>query len=323
MTTPDCFSTFPPTPAVTLDPLVAADLQARVGLTPFYQMPLREGRAAFDALMASASKLNEPIAGVQDDAVAGPGGMIPIRIYRPAGTPPFPVLLYIHGGGWVIGSLDSHDDLCRSLCHRSGSVVVSVDYRRAPEARYPAALEDCYAVLNWCAKGAGTLGDRTRLAVAGDSAGGNLSAALSLYARDQGGPPLRLQVLIYPVTNHAFDTASYHEAAEGYGLMRVAMVHYWNCYLAKADDGGKPYASPLRAPSLEGLPPALIQTAHFDVLRDEGEAYAARLRRAGVAVHCTRYLTMNHGFVQFGARYEPGRVAVQEIADSLREAFRR
>jgi acetyl esterase len=255
--------------------------------------------------------------------VPGPAGDVPIRVYTPAGTAPFPILLYIHGGGWVIGSRDSHDDLCRSLCHRAGALVVSVEYRRSPEHKFPAALEDCYAALSWCARHATGRGDGSRLAVAGDSAGGNLSAALTLYARDQGGPPLRLQVLIYPVTNCGFDTASYHENAEGFGLMRDAMIHYWNCYLAKPEDGRNPYASPLQAADLRGLPPALIQTAQYDVLRDDGEAYAARLRRAGVPVRCTRYLAMVHGFIQFGGAYEHGRVGVQEIAEALREAFGR
>lgn len=314
------FTTFPELKPVPLDAQVAYDLRARASAIPFYKMPLAEGRAGFDALLASAPKLNDPVARAADQVI--PGG-VPVRVYTPAGTAPFPVLIYIHGGGWVIGSRDSHDDLCRSLCHRAGAVVVSVEYRRAPEHKFPAALEDCYSALCWCAGGAGGIGDAGRLAVAGDSAGGNLSAALCLYARGKGGPPLRFQVLIYPATNCAFDTASYHECAEGFGLLRDAMIHYWNCYLGKLEDARNPYASVLQAADLRGLPPALIQTAQFDVLRDDGEAYAARLSRAGVPVRCTRYLAMNHGFVQFGAAYEHGRTAVQQIADTLREAFGR
>lgn len=314
----DYLSTFPTTTSVPLDAKVAADLRSRAGVTPFYQMPPNEGRTAFDALLAGAAKLNEAVARVEDTTVPGLAVDVPVRVYTPTGTGPFPVLLYIHGGGWVIGSRDSHDDLCRSLCHRAGVVVVSVEYRRAPEQKFPAALDDCYAALRWCAAGAGGVGDGTRLTVAGDSAGGNLSAAVCLLARDRGGPPIRLQALIYPVTNHNFDTASYHEFAEGYGLMRAGMIHFWNSYLGKPEDGRNPYASPLQATDLRGLPPALIQTAHYDVLRDDGEAYAARLQRAGVPVRCTRYLAMNHGFVQFAGSYEHGRVAVQEIADALR-----
>jgi acetyl esterase len=315
--------TYPELPHVPLDARIAADLRARADATPFYRMPPSEGRAAFDALMAGAPKLNDAVARIEDRIVPAPALDVSVRVYTPQGAGPFPILVYIHGGGWVIGSRDSHDDLCRSLCHRAGALVVSVDYRRSPEHKFPAALEDCYAVLSWCARQPPATGDGRRLAVAGDSAGGNLSAALALYARDKGGPPLRLQVLIYPVTNYGFDTASYHENAEGFGLMRAAMIHYWNCYLATPADGQSGYASPLQAADLRGLPPALIQTAQYDVLRDDGEAYAARLHRAGVPVRCTRYAAMNHGFVQFGAAYEHGRVGVQEIADALREAFGR
>ncbi len=319
----DHLTTFPETTPVPLDPKVAADLRARADATPFYRMPVPQGRAAYEAMTAAAPKLNEPVGAVEDRTVPGPGGDLPVRVYAPAGRGPFPVLLYIHGGGWVIGSRDSHDDLCRSLCSRSGAAVVSVDYRRSPESRFPAALEDCSAALAWCAGGAAGLGDGRRLAVAGDSAGGNLAAALALSARDRGGPPLRLQVLIYPATNPAFDTASYHENAEGYGLLRDAMIHYWDCYLAGPADRANPYASPLQAPDVKGLPPALIQTAQYDVLRDDGEAYTARLRRAGVPVRCTRYLAMNHGFVQFAASYAHGRAALEEIGAALREAFGR
>jgi acetyl esterase len=316
-------TTYPALPSVPLDPKVAADLRARADATPFYRMPPPMGRAAFDALLAGAPKLNEAIAQVEDHVIKGPAHDVPVRTYTPLGAGPFPVLLYIHGGGWVIGSRDSHDELCRSLCSRSAALVVSVDYRLSPEHKFPAALEDCYAVLNWYARQATEQVDRRRVAVAGDSAGGNLSAALALYARDKGGPPLRLQVLIYPVTNCAFDTASYHENAEGFGLTRDAMIHYWGCYLARQDDGRSSYASPLQAANLRDLPPALIQTAQYDVLRDDGEAYAARLHRAGISVRCTRYAAMNHGFIQFGASYEHARVAIQEIADALREAFSR
>jgi acetyl esterase len=319
----DYLSTFPAQSPRQLDPQVAADLSARAGITPFYRLPPQEGRAAFEALMAVAPKLNDPIVRVENHVIPGPGGEIAVRVYSPVGQGPFPSLLYIHGGGWVIGSLDSHDDLCRSLCHRAQSTVVSVDYRRSPEHKFPAALEDCYAALQWCARRSAGGGDRVRLAVAGDSAGGNLSAAVALYSRDHGGPPLRLQVLIYPATNYGFDTASYHENAEGFGLLRDAMIHYWNAYLERAADGHNPYASPLQAKDLRGLPPALIQTAHYDVLRDDGEAYAARLYRAGVLVRCTRYLAMNHGFIQFGGSYAHGRAALQEIADAIRGAFGR
>ena len=305
--------TYPETPPVPLDPQVAADLRARAGVTPFFRMPPNDARSAFEALAAAAAKLDEPIAHVEDRSIPGPGGAIGLRIYSPLGPKPHASLLYIHGGGWVVGSPRSHDDLCRSLCHRAGVTVASVDYRLSPEHKFPAALHDCYAALEWLAQQ--TAGGR--LAVAGDSAGGNLSAALALHARDRGGPPIHLQVLIYPVTNHNLDTASYHQCAEGFGLMRDAMRYFWESYLTRPADGDDPYASPLRAPDLTGLPPALIQTAQYDVLRDDGEAYAARLRRAGLPVRCTRYLAMNHGFVQFAGQYVQGRVALDEIAAAI------
>lgn len=308
--------TYPALDVVPLDPQVAEDLRRRATMTPFFRMPVAEARAAFEELTASAPKLNEPVARVEDRLIPGPGGDLGVRVYTPLAQGRLPNLLFIHGGGWVIGSVRSHDDLCRSLCHRAGARVVSVEYRRAPEHRFPAPLDDCYAALQWLAQNFDG-----PLAVAGDSAGGNLSAALALYARDRGAPPLQLQVLIYPVTNHHLDTASYHQCAEGYGLMRDAMRYFWDCYLAQPADAENPYAAPLRAADLCGVPPALIQTAQYDVLRDDGEAYAARLRRAAVPVRCTRYQAMNHGFVQFAGAYAHGRVALQEIADHLRTAF--
>jgi acetyl esterase len=305
----DHLATYPATTSVPLDAQVAADLHARVDLTPFFRMPPREARAAFEALSAAVPRLDEPVAQVEDLSL----GAIGLRLYTPALEGQRPCLLYIHGGGWVIGSPRSHDDLCRSLCSRAGALVASVDYRLSPEHKYPAALHDSYAALQWLAQRSGG----GRLAVAGDSAGGNLAAALALYARDQGGPPVHLQVLIYPVINHNFDTASYHEWAEGYGLMRDAMRYFWDSYLAQPSDGRSPYASPLQAVDLKGLPPAHIITAQYDVLRDDGEAYAARMRRAGVPVRCTRYLAMHHGFVQFAGQYAHGRVALHEIADAV------
>ena len=309
----DYFATYPQTARMPLDPLVAADLRARAEMTPYFRVSPRDARAAFQLLAEMAPKLDEPIGSLEERTIRGPGGDVGLRIYTPLGQGTRGSLLYIHGGGWVIGNPCSHDDMCRSLCHRAGVMVASVDYRLAPEHKFPTALHDCYAALEWLAQQSGG----GRLVVAGDSAGGNLSAALALYTRDRGGPRLDLQVLIYPVTNHSLDTASYHECAEGFGLMREAMRYFWDSYLTRETDGHDAYASPLQAPNLAGLPPALIQTAQYDVLRDDGEAFAARLRRCGVPVRCTRYLAMHHGFVQFAGRYADGRVALQEIADAI------
>jgi acetyl esterase len=316
------FRTHPSTQPVPLDPQLWAAIQAEPDR--LFVLPLDEFRAVAEQRAEKTPRLNTPVQAVENRRVAGPDGQIPIRISRPQGRGPFPVLAYFHGGGWVVGTLDTHDDVCRALCHRAGSVVVSVDYRRAPESKYPAGLDDCWAVLEWIATNAATIdGDPRQVAVGGDSAGGNLAAAVAIRARDQERLRLALQVLIYPVTNYGFDTASYHENADGYGLSRDAMMFFWESYLADADQGSEPCASPLRAANLAGLPPALILTAQFDPLRDDGEAYAARLHRAGVPVRLTRYLDMNHGFLMCAAMFPSAACALQEIADSLKEAFRR
>lgn len=316
------FITVPPTRSVPLDPKLKDALEAANTLPPLEKMTAVEARAAIEERLAKIPKLNEKVAHVDNRQIPGKDGMIPVRIYTPEGKRPFPTLLYIHGGGWTVGSLDTHDDLCRSICHRAHCLVVSVGYRLAPETKFPGALDDCYAALEWCAKHATEFGgDSKRLAIAGDSAGGHLTACTSLYARDHKGPKIVQQVLIYPVTNHAFDTASYHQNATGYGLNRVRMMWYWNHYLAKPEDGKSPYASPLQAKDLRGLPPAFILTAEFDPLRDDGEAYAARLHNAGVPVQCRHYLDMNHGFLQFGASYAQAKHGLQAVADSLQQAF--
>jgi acetyl esterase len=288
-------------------------------------MPVAEARVLREGLMLQRPRRDEPVARVEDWMIPGPGLGISARVYTPSGkVGPHPILVFFHGGGWVFGTLETHGDICRTLCHRSGSLVVSVDYRRAPEHRFPAALDDCSAAVRWCAGHAAEFGgDPTRLAVAGDSAGGNLAAAVALRLRDKGGPALTLQVLIYPVTNCAFDTASYHQYAAGYGLTRDMMRYFWTNYLSRSVDANHPAASPLQAADLAGLPPALVLTAQYDVLRDEGEAYAARLAQAAVPVRCTRYLEMNHGFAQLGALCEPALQGLVEIAEAVRTAFAR
>jgi len=265
----------------------------------------------------------EQVARVEDRTLPGPAGEIPVRVYAPEGEEePRPGVVYFHGGGFVMGSLETHDATCRSLANASGCTVVSVDYRLAPEHPFPAAPEDCYAATRWVASHGAELGiDPDRLAVAGDSAGGNLAAAVSLMARDRGGPALRHQVLIYPVADHGFDTPSYRENAEGYLLSRQLMEWFWGHYLARESDADHPYASPLRAPDASKLPPALVLTAEFDPLRDEGEAYAERLRAAGVPTRLSRYDGMIHGFFSMAEAMEPGRRAVDEVAAALRRAL--
>jgi len=321
----ETFRTFPATPTVPLHPAIQAMLAAEVPGPPLDAMPINEARVLREGMMLQRPRRDEPVARVEDWMIPGSGLGIPARVYTPSGkVGPHPILVFFHGGGWVFGTLETHGDICRTLCHRSGSLVVSVDYRRAPEHRFPAALEDCCAAVRWCAGHAAEIGgDPTRLAVAGDSAGGNLAAAVALRGRDNGGPTLALQVLIYPVTNCAFDTASYHQYASGYGLTRDMMRYFWKSYLSRPADANHPAASPLQAADLAGLPPALVLTAQYDVLRDEGEAYAARLAQASVPVRCTRYLEMNHGFVQLGALCEPALQGLMEIAESVRTSFAR
>lgn len=261
-----------------------------------------------------------PVARVENRAIPGPGGDIPIRVYWPrelAGEERIPVTLYFHGGGWVVGDLDTHDTHARRFALAAQCVVVAVDYRLAPEHRFPAAVDDCYAVLRWLKENAPHLGaDRRKIAVAGDSAGANLAAVMCLKSRDLNGPPVSAQVLVYPITDH-WDAgfASYAEHAEGYGLTRDAMKWFWEHYLGPEGDRRHPYASPLRANFLANLPPALVITAEYDPLRDEAIAYADRLEEAGNIVMRRQYEGQIHGFF--------GQSAVTPDADDAMETVAR
>jgi acetyl esterase len=222
----------------------------------------------------------------------------------------------------VVGNLETADGTARRLTAQADCVVVSVDYRLAPEARFPAAPEDCYAVTQWVAGNAGSINaDPGKIAVGGDSSGGNLAAVVSLMARDRGGPSLAFQLLIYPVIARDFDTGSYRQNAEGYGLTGDAMKWYWDLYLANDADASNPYVAPLLARDLSGLPPALVITAEFDPLRDEGEAYAQSLQAAGVTTKRSRYDGMIHGFFGMPAFIDRGRIAVDEASSALKAAF--
>jgi acetyl esterase len=306
---------------VPLDPQAKALLGAMPDMPEFDTLDLALIRAGMEqATLASG----EPpaVARVEQRDIPGPAGAIPLRIYWPEGTGTRPVLVYFHGGGFVLCNLDTHDGTCRSLANEAGCVVVSVDYRLAPEHPFPAAPEDCYAALAWVAAHAEEIGvDPTRIAVGGDSAGGNLGAVVSQMARDRDGPRLRFQLLVYPVTNCDFGTDSYRENAEGYFLTTNMMKWFWGHYLPDPSYAADPYASPLRAEDLSGLPPGLCITAGFDPLRDEGEAYAARLREAGVEVRTSRYDGMFHGFFAMDAMLDQAKRAVAEAGSALRTAL--
>jgi len=262
------------------------------------------------------------VADVSDRTIPGPGGDIPIRVYMPDSERPMPGLVFLHGGGWVVGSLQTHDGLCRALANGGGCTVVSVDYRLSPEHKFPAAIDDAVAATRWVFENVSQLGiDRERIAVGGDSAGGNLAAAVALMLRDAAGPRLAFQLLIYPVTDRNFETPSYIANADGFRLTRSAMQWYWNHYLRSAADADDQRASPLRAASLEGLPPAFVATAEYDPLLDEGRAYADRLRAAGVPVEYREYPGLVHGFAGQGGVVDRARDALDELAAALRTAL--
>jgi acetyl esterase len=295
------------------------------GVPPVHTLTPIQARQSRNPLFVKLGGPPEAVANVEDLTIPGPGGEIPIRVYTPNGVGPFPILIYFHGGGWVICNLDTHDGVCRSLANGAFCVVVSVDYRLAPEHRFPAAVEDAYAATQWVAVNAHRInGDWSRIAVAGDSAGGNLAAVVSLMARDKGSPSLTYQVLVYPVTDlSSFDTDSYHQHGEGYLLTKDSMQWYRGHYIGAQERLRNPYASPLLAKELKGLPPALVITAEFDVLTDEAEAYAERLRQAGVPVAYTCYSRMIHAFFNLAAVVDRARDAMDEAAAALRSAFAR
>jgi len=268
---------------------------ARGGLVPDGEATPARVRAAFAASWRPSPR-PEPVESVVDRTVPGPAAEIPVRVYTPHGDGPFPVLVWYHGGGWVLGSLDENDATCRALCNAVGVVVVSVDYRLAPEHRYPAAVEDAYAALTWVAAHGAEIGADGRVAVGGESAGGNLAAVVSLMARDHDGPAISLQLLATPVTAPPSDRPSYVDYGQGHFLDRESMEWFFRQYPRDPSDLDDPYLAPLAASHLGGLPPALVMTAEYDPLRDEAEEYAHRLLDAGVPVTLLRYEGQIHGF---------------------------
>ena len=247
-----------------------------------------------------------------------PGSEVPAS----AGTTGLPVCVWFHGGGWVVGSIETNDPTCRALANAAGAIVVSVDYRLAPEHRFPVPLDDCYAATEWAAANAASFGgDPSRLAVAGSSAGGNLAAAVALRARDEGGPRLVHQSLICPVVDKDFRRPSYVENGEGYGLSYDTMVYFWLCYVSSETDAFNPYVAPMAADDLSGLAPAFVLTCEYDPLRDEGEAYAERLREAGVPTVLSRYDGQIHALFNAGVPFTRTWDAINEAAGELQKAF--
>ena len=316
-----------------LDPLAKALMDAMDEAFPRVEtMTGAEARAHVKRMIASLATEPEPVGRVENRTAPGADAPVPVRIYwpqEPSGGP-LPALTFFHGGGWVICDLDSHDPICRAITNSVGCVVVSVDYRLAPEHKFPAAAEDAYAATLWVAANATDLGvDATRIAVGGDSAGGNLTAAVALMARDrralqQRAPDIIFQLMVYPVTDiTSLDTPSYRENGVGYFLTTTSMDWYRHQYLADLSEASHPYASPLQAADLTGLPPALVITAEHDPLRDEGEAYAARLREAGVPATVTRYDGVFHGFFSLGMLLDAAKQANEEAYAALRAAFTR
>ncbi|WP_313024435.1 alpha/beta hydrolase [Pseudomonas lopnurensis] len=276
---------------------ILAALNAR-GLPDMSRITATEFRAAAnDKRMARAL---EPVHSIEDRQIPGPAAAIALRIYHPEAAEALPLLVYFHGGGFVLGAIDSHDNLCRALANALPAVVISVDYRLAPEHKYPAAADDAYAATLWAAAHASELGaDPARLLVGGDSAGGNLAAVVSLRARDQGGPAIAHQLLLYPVCDNDLERASYQRIGKGYFIDAEMMGWFWKQYLNSPADADQAYACPLKAESLIGLPSATVLTAEYDPLCDEGEAYAARLAEAGVATHYLHVPGAIHGFLSF------------------------
>ncbi|HEY2062741.1 MAG TPA: alpha/beta hydrolase [Amycolatopsis sp.] len=309
-----------------LEPAAQAFAEATSEPPFLFQLPPAEGRKAVD--------------GVQDGDVVmapadievltvqgGPNGEVEVRIVKPEGvTGDLPVLVYLHGAGWVFGDFHTHERLVRELAAGTGAAVVFPEYSRSPEAHYPVAIEENYAAVQWVVRHGAEKGlDPTRIAIAGDSVGGNMTAALTLMAKERGDVSFLQQVLFYPVTDASFDTESYHEFAEGYFLAREGMKWFWDQYTTDEAQRAEITASPLRASleQLTGLPPALVITGQADVLRDEGEAYAAKLRQAGVAVTAVRYQAVIHDFVMVNALREThaAEAAITQAITVLRRAF--
>jgi acetyl esterase len=316
------------TAAVVLEP-AAQEFADATSTPPFiYELSPDDAREVLEGVQRSP--VDKPDVDIEDLTItAGPHGKIAVRLIKPAGmTGTLPVILYVHGAGWVLGSPQTHDLLVRNLAVGAQAAVVFPDYQRAPEAQYPSQIEEAYATATWVVEGGREHGlDPDRLAIAGDSVGGNMTIAVTLMAKERGGPSFAAQLLYYPVTDAGMDTGSYQQFAEGYFLAAAGMAWFWDQYLPDESRRNEILASPLRASTqdLAGLPPALVINGEADVLRDEGEAYATQLRAAGVPVTATRYGGIIHDFVMLHplAETHAARAATTQGAAFLREALHR
>ena len=287
---------------------------------PGYYPPLPELRQQLRTMVMLMDEPAPPLACIEDIRIPGPAGEIPARVYAPSAGAPLPAVVYFHGGGWVQGDLETHHGLCARLARHAGVLVVAVDYRLAPEHKFPAAVEDCMAAYRWMRSHGRDIGaDSNRVAVAGDSAGGNLSAVVSQLAASTGIAVPACQVLIYPAVDFSFETASHRELENGHVIPRDRVLWYMEQYLATEADQSDLRASPLRAPSVAGQPPAMIVTAGFDPLRDEGHAYAQKLRQAGVDVVYREYPGQIHAFVSLTKAIPQGMACTLDIAEYLRK----
>jgi acetyl esterase len=301
------------------------DLMAAANRPAWNTLSAQAARDLYLSLRPGAQGPRPAEVKVVDRTIPGPAGELAVRLYRPASAPAdakLPALVYAHGGGWVFGNLDSHDVLCAQLALEAGIAVFHVDYRLAPEARFPGAFDDVVAALKWVAANGASVGiDPTRLAIGGDSAGGNLAAAVSLWARDHGGPKLLMQLLAYPVTDAVARAESYRHFEDGYGLNAVTMEWFFDHYTPDRTSRGDWRVSPLRAASLAGLPPALVVTAGYDPLRDEGRAYAWRLQQEGTQADLVEFGGMLHGFLSSPMLLHGARRGTTLCAAALREAL--
>ncbi len=309
----------------TLHPQIVQVLEAmaKAQLPPIEAMTPAEARAQMEATARARKAEPMPVARVEERQIPGPASDIRLRLYWPDAAAPVPAIAYYHGGGHVIGSLDTHDLIARNLCSGVGAVVASVDYRMGPEHKFPAAVDDSFAALEWLHANAAGLGaDPNRLGVHGDSAGANLAAVVALMARDAGGPTLRLQSLVYPVGDYTLSGASYEKYAQGYGVLtRDSMAWFARHYLRSPADAEDWRASPLRAPNLAEVAPAIIITAECDVLHDDGENYAEALRHAGVPVEYREYPGMIHGFLGMVPVVDDAMNAQRQVCAAFKRAF--